>query len=100
MDTISENSEDAQDIAAYREAKRLNEESFPIEIFDQIDSGSSPVMVFRKYRGLTQNALSKQTGISQNMISSIENGTRDGTVKVLLKIADALDVDLDMLVGI
>ena len=48
---------------------------------------------FRKSKGLTQQQLSVETGLSQNYISSIENGERNAPVRTAKKIAAALGFD-------
>ena len=98
MSDLLEAYEDALDIAAYRAAKDANEEAFPIELFDKIDAGESPLKVFREHRGLTQTNLAKKAGTSQGMINHIEKGNREGTVSMLKDLANALDIDLDMLI--
>lgn len=92
--------EDGMDLADLREAREDNQEAFPLDLFESIDNGENPMRAFRQYRGMTQAELASLAGIKQNMISSIENGTRDGTITVLVKIANALNVDIDMLVDI
>ena len=47
----------------------------------------------RKSKGLTQQQLSVETGLSQNYISSIENGERNAPVRTAKKIAAALGFD-------
>lgn len=47
----------------------------------------------RKSKGLTQQQLSVETGLSQNYISSIENGVRSVPVWTAKKIAAALGFD-------
>ena len=47
----------------------------------------------RKSKGLTQQHLSVETGLSQNYISSIENGERNAPVRTAKKIAAALGFD-------
>lgn len=48
----------------------------------------------RKEAGLTQEELSKKTGISQADISRLENGTRNPSLALLNRIAEALNVTL------
>lgn len=48
----------------------------------------------RKEAGLTQAELSKKTGISQADISRLENGTRNPSLAILERIAEALDSTL------
>lgn len=49
----------------------------------------------RKYH-LTQKELSKRTGITQADISRLENGSSNPTIKLLQKLADGLDMDLEI----
>lgn len=46
----------------------------------------------RKSKGLTQEQVAKTCGISRQYYTTIENGTRDCTVKTAKKIGAALDV--------
>ena len=57
--------------------------------------------VIRKYRtelGWKQETLAQKAGISQNYVSSLEKGTRVGTLDVLQKLASALNAPLDELI--
>lgn len=55
---------------------------------------------WRERRGLTQTELAERSDVPQSVISSIERGvTQHPTVTVLMKLAEALDVRLDDLVG-
>ncbi|MFA4889169.1 MAG: helix-turn-helix transcriptional regulator [Candidatus Omnitrophota bacterium] len=56
--------------------------------------------MIRKKKGLTQQKLAERTGLAFNTITKIEQGIGDSpTLKTLLKLADALGVGLDELVG-
>lgn len=46
----------------------------------------------RKARGLSQQALAEQIGVSTNYIGMVERGERAANLLVLFDIADALDV--------
>ena len=48
----------------------------------------------RKEAGLTQEELSKKTGISQADISRLENGTRNPSLALLNRIAEAVNATL------
>lgn len=52
----------------------------------------------RLNKGLSQIDLSKLSGVKQNYISEIENGTKTGSVKTLSNIAKALGVPLSDIV--
>ncbi len=48
----------------------------------------------REERGLTQRALAQAMGISPSYVNQLESNQRPVTAAVLLKLADALGVDL------
>lgn len=47
----------------------------------------------RRQRGLTQEAIEEQTGISQQYLSGLERGRRNPTVVTLFHLSQALDVE-------
>ena len=51
----------------------------------------------RKERHMSQMDLSLESGLNKNYISDLEKGRRNPTIKVLLKIAHALNIDLSTL---
>lgn len=54
----------------------------------------------RKKKGWTQERLARETGISFHTLIKIENGrTKNPKIKTLIKLAKALGVSLDKLVG-
>jgi len=53
----------------------------------------------RKQKGLSQTDLAGKTGISQVMVGKYERGDAVPSIEVAKKIADALEVSLDYLVG-
>ena len=95
-------SEDAEALLSdeehYDHATASNDESFPIEIVDQLLAGQNPISVYRNYRGLTQNALAAAAGINTVYLSQIETGKRTGSAKTLAALAKALQVTVDDLI--
>ncbi len=73
-------------------------ETFSSEFVKTLLEADSQLKAWREYRRMTQQALADASGISRNYISEIESLKRDGTVKTLLALAGALDIDLDDLV--
>ncbi|MDQ0996394.1 DNA-binding XRE family transcriptional regulator [Phyllobacterium ifriqiyense] len=78
---------------------RGDEETFPEDVVFALVQGENPVRVFRKWRGMTAVALSQAAGISQPYLSEIENGSKDGSLSVMKRIATILNVTLDDLAG-
>ena len=95
-------SEDAEAILSdeehYDRATASNDESFPIEVVDQLLAGQNPISVYRNYRGLTQNELAAAAGINAVYLSQIETGKRTGSAKTLAALAKALQVTVDDLI--
>ena len=52
----------------------------------------------RKSKGMTMKELGELVGVAEVTVSFYETGKREPSLDVLCKIADALDVSLDMLV--
>ena len=88
--------EDAAAAAAYRATRA--EESVPIEVVDRLLAGEHPLRVWRRHRGMTQQALAEAIGIGKAYLSEIESGKKDGSIRVIKAAAGVLDVDLDDLV--
>ncbi len=95
--------EDIEDRNAVRQFKeRLaagEEELSPAAMVDAILEGESRVRVWREHRGLTAAALAKAAGIASPYLSQIETGKREGTVETYRKLAIALGITLDDLLG-
>ena len=49
----------------------------------------------RKEKGLTQKALGEKVDVSESMIGMIENGARNPSFELLLKLGEALDCSVD-----
>jgi transcriptional regulator with XRE-family HTH domain len=87
--------EDAEDVA---EAQTIlarieaGEGTMPGEVLDMIlDDERHPVAAWRRYRGLSQAALARKTGLSQVWISRIERGGGYGSRATRQRLAEALD---------
>ena len=92
---LMEDAEMLRDIREFREAKAVNEETFPSEVVNRlILNDESPIRVYRDHRGLTQQQLADKCGIQRAYLAEIETGRKSGSVKTLKAIAAALDVDL------
>lgn len=71
--------------------------SVPMEFVSRLAEGENAIRVLREWRSVTQVDLASRTRLSQGYISDIETGRRTGTPTALQRIADALEVPLDLL---
>lgn len=71
------------------------EELVPAHVADRLIDGESPLGVWREYRGLSQSALARTSGVNRVQIVEIESGRNNGSVHTLRKLADALRVAVD-----
>ncbi|WP_245295569.1 helix-turn-helix domain-containing protein [Rhizobium rhizosphaerae] len=74
------------------------EETWPMELVEELIDTDSRIRTYRTYRNLTVSELAAAAGISQPYLSEIEAGKKTGSVDVLKRIAGVLKVDLDDLV--
>ncbi|GJD94174.1 helix-turn-helix domain-containing protein [Methylobacterium iners] len=100
---LVEAGEDAEDRAAlgcFRARLASGEEEMiPSEVVDRLLGGENRIRVWREHRCLSAKALAERSGIAQGFLSQIETGKREGTIETLRKIAAALSVTIDDLVG-
>jgi DNA-binding XRE family transcriptional regulator len=87
--------EDAQLVAIGNAAR--GDESFPAAVAKRLVTGEAPLKVFREWRGLTQDALHRKSGVATQYISQIERGSRNVGRKVAAKLAKVLHVSADAL---
>src|SRR3546814_13872260 len=95
-EALVEAAEERQARRAY--AATRDEEAFPAEVVNAIIDGANPGRTWRKYRGLKQADLAETLGISKSHLSEVETGKGNLSVPVLSALADALEVDMEMLV--
>lgn len=99
---LLEAAEDLADIAAVERIKADivagREELIPSELVDRMLNGETPLRVYRDYRGLTQAALAKASGVNRVQIADIEARRSKGSIDTIRKLADALKVTIDDLV--
>jgi DNA-binding XRE family transcriptional regulator len=89
--------ENIDDIIAFDAAIDRGEEAFPITLLDAIEAGQNPIKALREYRGIKQTQLANMVNISPAYLSQLENGMREGSIKIMKAIAVALNVPLDLL---
>lgn len=97
-DRLREAAEDLADLQAYDRAKAEGGESIPHEFVVRMIDGESPVRVFRDWRGMTQTALAKASGVNRVYIAEIEAGRKPGSAQALKALAGALEVAVDDLI--
>jgi len=98
MLAFMEDKADARVVAEFYDSYAAGLEPLvPAEILRRELEGVSPMKLWREHRGLTQQALADQSGISKPYLSQIESGKRQGTVETLSAIARVLNVPLEFL---
>lgn len=63
------------------------------------DTIGTNIKIFRKARNLSQSQLAERLWIDRSSLSGYEIGKRTPDIYMLCKIADELDLPLDVLVG-
>lgn len=75
-----------------------NDNKLPEDILDQLAARKfSPVKILRKHRGLTQEELAKQAGISRPYLTEIETRRKDGSMRAIKALAKVLEVEVGLL---
>jgi DNA-binding XRE family transcriptional regulator len=92
--------EDLADVRAYDAAKRrmVGKTTIPGAVVHAILDGENAVRALRRWRGLTQLQLAAKAGLAPLYVSQIETGRRTGSPRVLRALAEALGVDVDLVV--
>ena len=102
---VAKANEAEEDVGTARLVTRARDEIaagaplLPKSIVERLASDENPVRVLREWRDVTQLQLSAKTQLSQGYISDVETGRRKGAAAALRRIADALNVPLDLLVS-
>ena len=94
---LAELLEDIEDVAAIH--ARAGEARVPHEVVVAIHAGAHPVRAWRKYKGLTLQALAAAGGLPAPYISEIETGKKPGSVAAYKALAKALGTEIGLLVS-
>lgn len=95
LSALAEDAEDVAEALAIEARIEAGEGTMPGEVLGMIiDSEMHPVAAWRRYRGLSQAALARLTGLSQVWISRIERGGGYGSRETRRKLAAALEAPL------
>ncbi len=79
----------------FREMTGSHEAGLPGEVLDALAARQEhPVKILRKHRGMTQGALAKKAGISRPYLTEIEIGKKEGSIRALRSLAEALGVQI------
>jgi hypothetical protein len=93
--------EDARDAVVIEEFYRRlvggEEETYPAQVADALLDGENPVRVLRAWRGLTLQQVADACGVTNAHVSQVEQGKRAMSAGVLKKMAEALRVDVGLL---
>jgi DNA-binding XRE family transcriptional regulator len=92
---IAEEQSDIQAAIAAEKRRLEGEEYVPSELVYAIMDGENPLKVWRKYRGLSLDALATETKTSKSILSLIENGKAQGKPALWRSLALALNVTIE-----
>ena len=94
-------SEDEVDLLEFRLAEIEHivsgDEFVPGEVVDRLLRGDNPIRVWREHRSLSLRELARRAAVSAQLLSEIERGQKEGSLRTLRSIARVLSVDLDAL---
>jgi len=70
----------------------------PEEILNALTAREeSAIKILRKFRGMTQAELADKADISRPYLTEIETGKKDGSIRAMRGLAEALDVPFGLL---
>jgi DNA-binding XRE family transcriptional regulator len=99
LERLQEEVEEAKFVADAVERRAAGERTIPAALLARIlDEGVHPVTAWREHGGLKKSDLAKLAGISPAYLWQIESGRRQGSLKVMLAVAEALGTDVELLV--
>ena len=91
--------EDLLDVQAYDRAKAAlasgRDHMIPGDVVHRLLEGENPMRVWREHRGLTLDQVAAKTSLSKGYLSEIETGKKDGSLRAMRAVADALQINLD-----
>jgi DNA-binding XRE family transcriptional regulator len=95
LEEIIEAATHARALSEYRSGRDLG---LTADEMRDLLAAPTPLAFWRRKRGSTQAKLATAAGITQNYLSDLETGKREGSPAQWLRIARALDVPLEDLV--
>lgn len=99
ISAVADAEEDAADVAIYDARKAEDLSTLPAEVSMAIIRGESRLKALRKWRGLTQDRLAAEAGVTQGFLSDLEARRRAPSHSTLEKLATVLDVPLSWIEG-
>ncbi len=73
-------------------------DELPSDILDAITARQdNPIKILRKYRGMTQADLAEAADISRPYLTEIETGKKDGSIRAMRSLAEALSVPVGLI---
>lgn len=79
-------------------AKKMNDPEF-VKAYEEIQPEMNVIRAIidaRISQNISQKELAERTGIAQTEISKLENGTRNPSIKLLQRLADGMDMVLNI----
>lgn len=92
LKNLADDAEDVADAEAILARLNAGDGAMPSVVLGlMLDQDLSPIAAWRRYRGMSQSALARASGLSQVWISRIERGGGYGSRETRRKLAAALD---------
>jgi DNA-binding XRE family transcriptional regulator len=93
--------EDLEDLRAVERAHNNKGRSYvSAEMVKRLIAGNeSRIKIWREHRGLSLRALAGKAGVAPAYLSEIESGKKPGSIKALVAIARALQVEIEDLIN-
>ena len=83
----------------YRDMIGGESDTLPSDVLDDIAANPlQKLRIIRKYNGMTQVDLAKKAGISRPYLTEIETGKKEGSIRAIKALAEALDIDIGFLI--
>jgi len=80
-------------------ARGPSEDAWPDSFAKRLVNGENPLRLWREFRGMTLDQLSKAADVSKSYLSEVENNIKGGSVAFLKACAKALNISLEDITG-
>ncbi|MFM2045412.1 MAG: hypothetical protein RLY86_3988 [Pseudomonadota bacterium] len=87
------------DRVALDEVVDVERDRLPVAFLSGLVRGTTPLLLWREHRGLTQRDLAARIGVKPGYLSEVERGLKRGSLPLLTRAAAVLEVTVEELMG-